>query len=297
MEEWSAPQMPVLRKALVFSISIFGGVFALIVILVDHIPGCILETLTLKNFGFSDAAEVFVFLSGVSVGLAYLPRFQQGGFRAVLNGCWTRAFRLYLVHIALTAAALLVLVIVVENANPIASPERVSRFATSEGLSQFLKSPIPSLRDVALLRYHPAATILPLYVTLMLWAPFALALALWDMRLALLISAGIYAAGRGPRLALEPRFELAGWYFNPLTWQLVFTIGLVCAILWRDGLPRPSPRLLRLSAAVVLAAAIISTSTIGNFTALHSAAVAHLDITKADLGLVRLVHFLGADPI
>ena len=236
-----SPNASIKKSTRVLDIDFWRG-FALVVIVVDHVPGSFLDHFTLMNFGFSDAVEVFVFLSGVSVGLAYLPRFQQGGFRAVLNGCGTRAFRLYVVHIALTAAALLVLVIVVtvvENAKPIASPERVSRFATSERLSHFLKSPIPSLRDVALLRYHPAATVLPLYVTLMLWAPFALALALWDMRVALLVTTGIYAAGRGPSLALEPRLEPAGWFFNPLAWQLVFTIGIVCAVLWHDGLPPP----------------------------------------------------------
>jgi hypothetical protein len=164
--------------------------------------------------------------------------------------------------------------------------------STTEGISHFLKSPIPSLLNVALLRYLPAyGSILPLYVTLMLWAPFALALALWDVRIALLVSAGIYAVGRGPSLALERHH--GGWYFNPLTWQLVFTIGIVCAVLWRDGLPRPSPRLLKLSAAVVLIAAIMATSAVGSFSALHLAAVAHLDINKPNLGLVRLVNFLA----
>ncbi len=44
----------------------------LIVILVDHIPGNPLEHLTPRNFGLSDSAEAFVFLSGLSVGLIYL---------------------------------------------------------------------------------------------------------------------------------------------------------------------------------------------------------------------------------
>ncbi len=49
-----------------------GGV--LIAILVDHIPGNVLEFLTPRNFGLSDSSEAFVFLSGVSVGMVYLPR-------------------------------------------------------------------------------------------------------------------------------------------------------------------------------------------------------------------------------
>ena len=36
----------------------------LIAILIDHIPGNPLENLTPRNFGLSDSAEAFVFLSG-----------------------------------------------------------------------------------------------------------------------------------------------------------------------------------------------------------------------------------------
>ncbi len=42
----------------------------LIAILIDHVPGTVLESLTPRNFALSDSAEAFVFLSGVSVGLA-----------------------------------------------------------------------------------------------------------------------------------------------------------------------------------------------------------------------------------
>jgi hypothetical protein len=51
--------------------------FALIVILIDHVPRNGLDRLTPKNFGFSDAAEAFIFLSGVSVSLAYAPKLQN----------------------------------------------------------------------------------------------------------------------------------------------------------------------------------------------------------------------------
>jgi hypothetical protein len=280
------------KKSRIPDIDFWRGI-ALTLIVIDHIPGCFLDQFTLKNFGFSDAAEVFVFLSGTSVGLVYVSRFQQSGFRVVVNGCVLRALKIYGVHIALTVCAVLVLAVVFAIAKPIVGPERLSHFAADEAFSRFLESPMPSFLDVAMLRYQPSFfDILPLYVTLMLWAPFALALALWDIRVALLVSAGVYVVGRGP-LALEPHLELDGWYFNPLAWQLVFTIGIVCAVLWRDGLTRPSPRLLKLSAAVVLAAAIVSTSAVGNFSAIYWAYATRLDMYKPDFGLVRLFHFLA----
>ena len=42
----------------------------LVGILCDHIPGNLIEKATPRNFGFSDSAEAFVFLSGFSVGIA-----------------------------------------------------------------------------------------------------------------------------------------------------------------------------------------------------------------------------------
>ena len=40
-------------------------------IFLDHVPNNIGSWLTLRNYGFSDAAEVFVFVSGVTCALAY----------------------------------------------------------------------------------------------------------------------------------------------------------------------------------------------------------------------------------
>lgn len=77
--------------------------------------------------------------------------------------------------------------------------------------------------------------------------------------------------------------------FNPLAWQLVFAIGIVCAARWRRGLPRPQGRLVALAAAIILGAAILSIRAMG----LKAAASAHLDLDKHNLGLVRLAHFLA----
>ena len=78
---------------------------ALVVILVDHIPWNGLDYLTPQNFGFSDAAEAFVFLSGASVSLAYASTLQKAGFRRVVERCATRAGKLYLVQIAIVACS------------------------------------------------------------------------------------------------------------------------------------------------------------------------------------------------
>jgi hypothetical protein len=284
------------KRTRIPDIDFWRGVL-LIMILIDHVPGCILEHFTLRNFGFSDAAEGFFFLSGVSVGLAYVPRFDKGGFRLVFTGCVARAAKIYWVHIAVTVAGLLVVAFVVASANQIATTGQLYEFATAQGFSRFIKSPLPSLIDIMLLKYQLAFfPVLVLYVIFFLWAPFGLALAVWDVRAALLVSAGVYAAGRAPAVPSGWRLEPGDLFFNPIAWQLVFTIGIVCAVSWRAGLLRPSPQLVKLSAAIVLASGIIviiSTYAVHDFTAEHAALSRYLDISKPDLGLVRLVHFLA----
>src|SRR6201989_480347 len=68
---------------------------ALLTIFVDHVPGTAFENLTYKNFGFSDAAEVFVLISGMSVALAYGSKFQPGSRLLATLKLWRVAGRVY----------------------------------------------------------------------------------------------------------------------------------------------------------------------------------------------------------
>jgi hypothetical protein len=259
----------------------------LIAILIDHIPGNPLENWTPRNFGLSDSAEAFVFLSGLSVGLIYLPRAFKYGLEPVAGGCLKRALKLYGVHIALTVAALLVF-----GAAYLASG--VPDLIQAHGRSFVFGSPGNGLLGLALLSHQLGYfNILPLYIVLMLWAPVAVALAQRGPMLALTVSIGLYAAARAFGLNLPNWPEPGGWFFNPIAWQLVFTLGVVSAILWRDGLPRPSPWLVTLSAVTVAGAALIVTNEGGLAPGLRDTATAHLDLAKQDLGLARLVHFVA----
>src|SRR5256885_16891518 len=62
---------------------------ALWFIFIDHIPGNSFAWLTLRNYGFSDTTEVFVFVSGYTCMLAYGGAFRQQGWPTTL----TRALR------------------------------------------------------------------------------------------------------------------------------------------------------------------------------------------------------------
>jgi hypothetical protein len=254
--------------------------FALIVILVDHIPWNGLDYLTPQNFGFSDAAEAFVFLSGVSVSLAYAPTLQNAGFGCLVRRCATRAAQLYLVQLAMVACSIAI---------PLAAAKLVGdeNVVLGQGLSWFVNAPLSSLVGAATLSYQANfSDVLALYVVLMLWAPVVIFLASRNPALALLASIAVYVAGRG-RVGGGGGGD--GWFFNPFAWQLIFAIGVICALRWRRGLPRPQARFVALALAVILGAAVLSIRPMG----LKAAALAHLDLSKSDLGVMRLVHFLA----
>src|ERR1700747_985611 len=70
-------------------------------IYLDHIPHDVVAWLTLRNYGFSDAAEFFVFISGYLAGYIYGPIIKTGHFLAALKRLWKRAAEMYVAHIML----------------------------------------------------------------------------------------------------------------------------------------------------------------------------------------------------
>ena len=65
-------------------IDLFRGL-ALYMVAVDHIGGDPLSKFTYRVFGFSDAAEIFVYLSGVACGLAYSSVLERKGWRTLMR--------------------------------------------------------------------------------------------------------------------------------------------------------------------------------------------------------------------
>jgi hypothetical protein len=132
-----------------------------------------------------------------------------------------------------------------------------------------------------------------MYVVLMLLAPAILVLANANAPLALAASAAVYAATRISGLELPNWPESGSWFFNPFAWQLVFTLGIVAAIVWRDPTLPDSRSLLWISAFIVLAGAVIVTDGFGMAMGLRDFTFARLDIQKQNLGLARLAHFIA----
>src|SRR2546430_17707294 len=82
---------------------------ALWFIFLDHVPNNIGSWLTLRNYGFSDSAEGFMFVSGVTCALAYGKARSRDGWTGVISRTLWRSLDIYAAFLLLTLAfALLV---------------------------------------------------------------------------------------------------------------------------------------------------------------------------------------------
>src|SRR3984957_7660367 len=81
-------------------LDLFRGV-GLWMIFLDHIPHDVVAWLTLRNYGFSDAAEFFLFISRYLAGFIYGPIIGGGSLLAATKRLWTRVGQMYVGHIML----------------------------------------------------------------------------------------------------------------------------------------------------------------------------------------------------
>ena len=259
--------------------------FALLTIFIDHVPENAFQHVTQQNFGFSDAAELFVFLSGVSVAVAYGTRFFDGETVGAIRAVLRRAFTIYWVQILIS---LLIIAIFVGAAALWKENDLL------EDADVVVSNPLQTTAAIlALLHQLENANILPLYIALLLMTPLLLALARRDDRLMLAASAGIYLAARAFSLNL-PTWPVEGtWWFNPIAWQLIFAIGIFAGRRLKRGGIAYDARLFAACLAIVAIAAVVRTDALGYGSGLWQDVRDVLDCGKTNLGFARLVHFLA----
>src|SRR5260221_13252508 len=84
-------------------LDLFRGL-ALWFIFLDHIPTNVMSWLTVRNYGFSDATEIFVFISGYTAVIAYGRMMQREGWLRAAARVYRRVWQLYVAHILLFVA-------------------------------------------------------------------------------------------------------------------------------------------------------------------------------------------------
>ncbi len=274
-----------------FRLDLWRGV-ALLMIFIDHIPGNILSTVTLKSFGFSDAAELFVFVAGYSSMLAYGRRFFKGENSSAVLRIFRRVGQLYLAHIALFV---LVAGIVGIYAFRLSGDD----FEDPLVILPFIADPHTHLKHVLALRYVPKfLDILPLYIVLMASLPILLLLARVHLLLCFGVSLCVYALGQNWDLQSWVTDASPHWTFNPIAWQFLFTLGVITARrIIQTGRPLPrSKALIALSALIVAVSALLaapwsSIPGLEGWTVVDADFIYSFD--KPNLSPIRLIHFLA----
>jgi hypothetical protein len=207
-------------------IDFFRGL-ALIFIFIDHIPDNTWAGATLRNFGFSDASEVFVLLAGYSAGLAYWSTSERGGFRAAFDRASSRAREIYAWHMGVFVVSAVLLYAAARVFN---NPSYVDHVAIGE----LAADPLRTLAAALALFYQPnQMNILPMYVVLMLWLPFVISMLRRSVALTLAISFGVWLIANMAGFNLPTHQRAEGWFFNPFAWQLLFTTGAAASVLAR----------------------------------------------------------------
>ena len=271
-------------------LDLFRGI-ALWLIFLDHIPENVVNWFTIRNYGFSDATEIFIFISGYTAAFVYGRAMRERGYLIASARILRRAWQIYVAHIFLFTIFMAEIAYVAATFdNPL--------YAEEMNILDFLKQPDVTIFQALLLKFKPVnMDVLPLYIVLLLLFPPALAMLMWRPALALAASALLYVLTWNFDWNL-PAYPNGVWFFNPFAWQLLFVFGAWCAL---GGAKRLAPvlqsRTILAIAIAYLAFAFVITLTwyiepLGRLVPNWLSEWMY-PIDKTNLDVLRFAHFLA----
>jgi hypothetical protein len=270
-------------------IDLFRGL-ALWLIFIDHASPDLLTWFTIRNYGFSDAAEIFIFVSGYTAAFVYGRTMLQSGFVIGAARIMRRVWQIYLAHVFLFMVFLAEIYYLTGSLeNP---------YSEEMGVTNFFNHPAIAIVQTLLLRFRPLnMDVLPLYVVLMFFLPAILWLMKWRADVTLALSVVLYALTSHYDWYLSA-YPTGFWAFNPFSWQLLFVFGAWCAL---GGGKRLSGILesritVGITSAYLFAAFFVTLTW--SFPQLSIVIPRRLEqwmypIDKTDLDILRFIHFLA----
>lgn len=263
---------------------------AMFIILVSHTPYNWLAGYLPSRFGFSDAAEIFVFCSGMASAIAFGGTFNRAGAALGTARVLQRMWQVYWAHIGLFFA-LVFLLTAVDNTGLYAKS-----YVETLNIHAFYRNVPENLVGLFTLTYVPNYfDILPMYLVILAMIPVVMMLARGSPLLVAAACLASWTAASMGYLSLpaEP-WSHRSWYFNPFAWQIVFFTGFA---FMRGWLPRP-PVTRRL---IIVACAILFISMLLDYVPILRAVPLLADIAgslggledKTNEGVLRYVHFLA----
>jgi hypothetical protein len=260
-------------------------------IFLDHVPHNAVNLLTLRNFGFSGAADLFVFVSGYAAALLYGRMVRERGLVVTATRIFRRVWQLY-------AAYVVLFVIYIDVIGNVAAQTAATEIINEYNIIGLVDEPTQTLMHGLMLQGKPLnLDTLQLFIALFAFFP----LILWSMmrrpNWALAGSIVLYCAARQFGWGVAA-FPSGNWYFNPYGWQLLFVLGAWFALNGSRLMRwvRHSPLLLA-TASVYLLFALAVTVT-GHFTDPGRFLPAvlldpFLPNEKDNLAVSRILHFLA----
>jgi hypothetical protein len=261
----------------------------MLIILTAHIPDNEWILWIPARFGFSDATEMFVFLSGMASAIAFGRVFDRDGFARGAGRVARRVWQIYWIHVA-------VFVVIAGLVAAAGTRPGGESYIVELNLPHFFADPIGLLPRFLALAYVPNYfDILPMYLVILALMPAMILAERVHKALPFVLMAATWGLSQAHLLDLpaEPWSDRS-WFFDPFGWQLLFYLGF---FLMRRTLPAPgySWALIALAALFVLATVPFAWYRIleaSPFFGGWAQALAPLT-DKTHFGVLRLVHFLA----
>lgn len=271
-------------------IDFFRGL-AIYMILVDHIHLNPFGKFTYHSLGLSDAAEIFVFLSGLSCGLAYLPLLERSGNTGLVRAVLKRALIIYAVYCVASVATYAIV-------SGMGRDFAAAGFEPlPEGLPRLWPRALEYIADLDL--QPPLPSVLILYVALTVCLVPAFVMASERGRSGLLLLSGLVWGYTQLHSWHVPYFP----YFNPFGWQFLFAIGLYWGLHskgpshartdWLQSRPVLSTAWALVAAGFVIRLSMYAVKQKYAALAPIDPLVAAADIHKYNLSILRIAHFLS----
>lgn len=263
---------------------------ALVTIFVNHIPGNTFERYTYSQYGISDAAELFVFLAGWSIGIATRGRDGQPEprLKSVLR-LLSRTVEVYRAQITTMAIALAMIAgTALYLDNPL-----LLEWHNAGG---FFADPIQTMVGFVLLTHQLGFfNILPLYVVLLGIAPVFVLVARVSRVAALGLSVALYASSLVFEWNLPAWPGEGDWFFDPLCWQVLLVLGFVAQDVNRHTawMRLWSVRLVPVGIVIVVTGIVLAVLEIRPDPMMVPEPRLVFTFDKTYLSPARLIHFVG----
>ena len=259
--------------------------------LLDHIPNNVVNLLTMKNFGFSGAVDLFAFASGYGAALLFGSMMVERGFVIAASRILKRAWQLYAAHLVL-------FVVYINAISWVAAQYAAPDLFEEYHVIGVLNDPVRVLTHGLLLEARPLnLDVLQMAIVLLGVFPLSLAALLRWPNLTMLGSLTLYLAARQFDLGLPAYPVGSAVYLNPFCWQLLFVLGSYLALYGTRlvGMLQ-RPQTLRLFAMAYLLLSLLvmvgaNVPAIGNL--LPNVLInAFIPIDRENLGPARVLHLL-----